>query len=349
MCMSRCKGRDTIFDLKVLYFLLLYFLYILSLYLPISAQNKKGAVYIMYNRGFLFNGIGSKPEKLLAQLTPEMMDRYEAYRTEAFARLGLELDMSKNTGYSAKAAEWMIPFLCDRVVYEYLIGKGIVPDIGAGYSSGIVSASACFGSIRHEDAHDIVMTHLSMFRRLQEKGIKLDMGIIIGFHYDELKEIFKGKFSSDELVIGSGNSSFHVMISGRAEAVEKAIALCLEEGAIKAFKMNTGTAFHHPLMEQYSSEYISLCNKLEYKEPEYPIISVFDHTVIKTVDEIRKENLLNVFTPMRWDLALKKMEELGVKEFFDISANGAINKFSRVSRRCRVYTLEDVVGGGYTV
>ena len=303
----------------------------------------------MYKRAFLFNGIGSRPEKLLVQLTSEMTDRYEAYREEAFTRLGLDLDIDKNTGYSAKAAEWMVPFLCDRVVYEYLISKGIFPDIGAGYSSGIVSASACFGSIRHEDAHDIVMTHLSMFRGLHEKGIKLNMGIVIGFPYDDLKELLSGRFSSDELVIGSGNSSFHVMISGKTEAVEKAIEICINEGAIKAFSMNTGTAFHHPLMEQYSFEYISLCNKLEYKEPKYPIISVFNQTVMKTADEVRKENMINVFTPMRWDLALKNLEELGVTEFFDVSANGAINKFSRVSGRYRLYTLEDVVGGGYTL
>ena len=303
----------------------------------------------MYSRAFLFNGIGSKPEKLLVQLTPEMTDRYEAYRKEAFTRLGLNLDMDKNTGYSAKAAEWMVPFLCDRVVYEYLIDKGIFPDIGAGYSSGIVSASACFGSIRHEDAHDIVMTHLSMFRGLQENGIKLNMGIVIGFPYDDLKELLSGTFSSDELVIGSGNSSFHVMISGKAEAVEKAIEICINEGAIKAFPMNTGTAFHHPLMEQYSSEYIELCKRLDYKAPKYPLISVFNHTVLKTVDDVKKENQLNVCTPMRWDLAMKKLEELGVKDFFDVSANGAIKKFSRVGRKCRVYTLEDIVGGGYTI
>ena len=303
----------------------------------------------MYNRAFLFNGIGSKPEKLLVQLIPEMMDKYEAYRTEAFTRLGLDTDMEKNTGYSAKAAEWMVPFLCDRVVYEYLIDKGITPDIGAGYSSGIVSASACFGSIRHEDAHDIVMTHLSMFRGLQENGIKLNMGIVIGFPYEDLKELLSGQFSSEELVIGSSNSSFHNMISGKADAVEKAIELCINEGAIKAFTMNTGTAFHHPLMEQYSTEYIKLCMNLDYKEPNYPLISVFDQSVIKTVDEIRKENQLNVCNPMRWDLALKKLEELGVKEFIDVSANGAIKKFSRVSRKCKVYTLEDVIGGGYTL
>ena len=297
----------------------------------------------MYKTAFLFNGIGSEPEKLLARLTPEMTNKYEAYRNEAFKRLGLDTDMAKNTGYNAKAAEWMVPFLCDRVVYEYLTEKGITPDIGGGYSSGIVSACACFGAIRHEDAHDIVMTHLSMFRRLRENGIKLDMAIIIGFTYEDLKEMLSGRFSDDELVIGSTNSSFHLMISGRAEAVGKAVELCISEGALKAFSLNTETAFHHPMMEQYSTEYIGLCSRLSYKKPEYPLISVFDQSVLSTVDEIKKENLYNVCTPMRWDLALKRLEELGVKEFFDISPNGAIKKFSRVGRKCRIYTLEDII------
>ena len=31
----------------------------------------------MYNRAFLFNGIGSKPEKLLVNMPPELMDKYE--------------------------------------------------------------------------------------------------------------------------------------------------------------------------------------------------------------------------------------------------------------------------------
>ena len=33
----------------------------------------------MYNRAFLFNGIGSKPEKLLVKLPSELMDKYEVY------------------------------------------------------------------------------------------------------------------------------------------------------------------------------------------------------------------------------------------------------------------------------
>ena len=301
----------------------------------------------MYNRAFLFNGIGSKPEKLVEKLTPELKEKYDYYRMEAFSRLGLPSDLNELTSHQAKTAEWLLPFICDRVVYEYYIDQGITPDIGMGYSSGIVIASACLGSIRHEDAHRIIMSHCSMLQKVEESGDKLDMGVIIGFSYDELKELFKDKFSPDELIIGSGNSSFHVMVCGKSEAVAKAVDFCTEEGAIKAFVMKTGTAFHYPVMKDLDEESIGVCKSLDFKTPVCPLMSVFDIVPLETAEQIRHENIINVYTPMRWDLALKKLEELGVKEFIDTSANGAVKKFSRVSRKCKIYTLEDVLSGNY--
>ena len=179
-------------------------------------------------------------------------------------------------------------------------------------------------------------------RCLEEHNEKLDMGIVIGFSYNDIEEMFKGKFSQDEIIIGSGNSKFHVMISGRADSVEKALLLCQNEGAIKAFSFGTGVAYHHPIMKKYSQEYVDFCASAEYKAPVYPILSIFNREVMTTGQQILTENQLNVYTPIRWDLALNKLEELGVTEFFDVSANGAVSKFSRVSRKCKIYTLEDV-------
>ena len=100
-----------------------------------------------YKTAFLFNGIGSKPEKLLVNLPAALMERYLTARDEAFSRLGLHTDLERNTPFDQRVAEWLISLLCDRVVFDHYIQQGIVPDIGAGYSSGIVSISACFGSV----------------------------------------------------------------------------------------------------------------------------------------------------------------------------------------------------------
>ena len=296
----------------------------------------------MYNRAFLFNGIGSKPEKLLVKLPPELMDKYEYYLETAFGRLGLNMDLEKNKAYDGRVAEWIISLICDRVVFEHYIDKGIIPDIGAGYSSGIVSISSCFGSVTHEFAHDIIMMNRATMRCLERNNEKLDMGIVIGFSYSDIEEMFKDKFSPDEIVIGSGNSRFHVMVSGRADAVERALLLCQNEGAIKAFSFGTGVAYHHPVMKQYSQEYVDFCGSIEYNAPVYPILSIFTREIMTEGRQVMRENQLNVYTPIRWDLAIKKLEDLGVTEFFDVSANGAVSKFSRVSRKCKIYTLEDM-------
>jgi malonyl CoA-acyl carrier protein transacylase len=296
----------------------------------------------MYNRAFLFNGIGSKPEKLLVKLPPELMDKYEYYLETAFGRLGLNMDLEKNKAYDGRVAEWIISLICDRVVFEHYIDKGIIPDIGAGYSSGIVSISSCFGSVSHEFAHDIIMMNRATMRCLERNNEKLDMGIVIGFSYSDIEEMFKDKFSPDEIVIGSGNSRFHVMVSGRADAVERALLLCQNEGAIKAFSFGTGVAYHHPVMKKYSQEYVDFCGSIEYNAPVYPILSIFTREIMTEGRQVMRENQLNVYTPIRWDLAIKKLEDLGVTEFFDVSANGAVSKFSRVSRKCKIYTLEDM-------
>ncbi|MBO7474874.1 MAG: ACP S-malonyltransferase [Ruminococcus sp.] len=296
----------------------------------------------MYKRAFLFNGIGSKPEKLLVNLPPELMDRYRFYLDSAFGRLGLSRDLEKNEAHDSRVAEWIISLICDRVIFEHFISMGIIPDIGAGYSSGIVSISGCFGSVTHEFAQNIIMMNRATMRCLEKNGEKLDMGVIVGFSYNDIEEMFRGRFTSDQLVIGSGNSKFHVMVSGRADAVEKALALSKDEGAIKAFSFGTGIAYHHPLMKAFSQEYVDFCSSVRYKAPDYPILSIFSREIMTKGEQVLRENQLNVYTPIRWDLAIKKLEELGVTEFFDISANGAVSKFTRVSRKCKIYTLNDV-------
>lgn len=297
----------------------------------------------MYKRAFLFNGIGSKPEKLLVKFPPALMEKYEYYLDQAFTRLGLNKDLEKNRAYDGRVAEWVISLICDRVVFEHYIDMDIIPDIGAGYSSGIVSISSCFGSVSHEFAHDIIMMNRSTMKALERDNMKLDMGIIIGMNYQDARDFLAEKFSEDEIIVGSGNSAFHVMISGSAEAVESALGYALEAGALKAFSFGTGVAYHHPVMKAYTTEYDAFCASTKYKDPDYPMISGFDSRLIETGEEVMRENIMNCYTPIRWDLALKKLEKMGVTEFFDVSANGAVKKFSRVNKsKCKIYTLEEL-------
>ncbi len=297
----------------------------------------------MYKTAFLFNGIGSPPKKLTSALPSELYDKYLYYFDSAFSNLGLNKDIEKNNVCDKRIAEWLVSLLCDRVVYEYYISKGIIPDIGAGCSMGIVSISACFGAFSHDFAHRLVMTNRFAMNRFSNEGLDMDLGIVIGFSYDEISPLLKKHFSEIDLIIGSGNSSFHVLLSGKADAIERAFEICLKEGALKTFRFYAGTAFHHPLMLDYSSEYTDFCESILYDPPVYPILSVFNRKILTSPEDVIKENQLNVYTPIRWDLALNKLEELGVTDFFDVSSNGAVKKFSRVSRKCTIHTFNELL------
>ena len=297
-----------------------------------------------FRRAFLFNGIGTKPEKLIQAMTPLMLQKYLDYRHDEFKRLHLSEELSENCPMDRLAAEWLSSLISDRVVYEYYIENGIFPDIGMGHSSGIVSISACFGAISHEFAHEIIMMNRSTMRSLRDSGENQDMGTIIGMGIDEVNELIEEKhFSLDDVTVGSANSRICTMISGKRDSVIQLLDAAQEAGAIKVIPFNIGLAYHHPMIAKHSDEYVSFCESGEYKAPEYPVMSIFDGRIMTDGNDLRKENCINILNPIRWDLAVKKLEDLGVTEFYDVSANGAVGKFSRINKRKgRIYTFDEV-------
>lgn len=297
-----------------------------------------------FKRAFLFNGIGTKPEKLLRAMTPAMVEKYRSYQHDEFVRLGLSENISENASMDKIAAEWLSSLISDRVIFEYYIEKGIIPDIGMGHSSGIVSVSACFGSVSHEFAHEIIMMNRATMRSLEKSGEKQDMGTIIGLSIDDVNELIaENNFSTDDVIVGSANSRICTMISGREETVEKLLLAAQEAGAIKVIPFRIGLAYHHPMIRKHSDEYVQFCGGGEYHDPKYPVLSIFDQRIMTTGADLMLENQINILNPIRWDIALKHLEEMGVTEFFDVSANGAVGKFSRINKRKgRIYTFDEV-------
>jgi malonyl CoA-acyl carrier protein transacylase len=97
------------------------------------------------------------------------------------------------------------------------------------------------------------------------------------------------------------------------------------------------------LIAPYCLEYNSFCATGKYNDPDYPIISVYDRRIMTSADDLRQENCINVPSPLRWDLTLCRLEELGVTEFFDMSADCGIKKFSKCEcRSAKIFAHIDI-------
>ena len=175
-----------------------------------------------------------------------------------------------------------------------------------------------------------------------ENNEKFDMGIIIGMDSGTVREIIHGLDLQKKVVIGSVNSSVCLMISGYADDVQVVLDKCAEEGALKSIRMNQPIAYHNDFIAPYCRAYIDFCSQTEYSDPIVPIVSAFDQRLLIHKEDLIEENIKNLTSPMRWDLTIRKLQELEVTAFYDTSINGAIRKFSRWNKRkSTFYTIHD--------
>ncbi len=302
-----------------------------------------GAVNMNYHQAFLFNGIGTKPERLCQFLSSRDRIRYETYIHDTFKKYNLRTKISENVEIDRLIAGALTSAIADRVVFESYLEKGIVPDIGCGYSSGLTNACACFSAISFDTSYDIISCNKKTVDAIAQSGNVFDMGVIIGMDADSVRELIQATDESDRVVIGSINSKICVMISGYEEGIIHVLDAAVQEGALKAIKMNAGIAYHTPFIAPYTREFTDFISNTTYSDPKYPIVSAFTNQVMTTAEELHREDQINVITSMQWELAIAKMEELGVTDFFDTSADGAIKKFSRLKKRSsKIHTYTDV-------
>lgn len=298
----------------------------------------------IYKNAFLFNGIGTNVEKYFSEMPPMLSERFYSYQADIFHKFNLNTDLDKNTPLDKILVHWFISNISDRVVSEMYIEKGIKADIGAGYSSGLLNVCACFSAFSFDFLYELFFLNKTTIMSARENNEILDMGVIIGLDNETVQDIIYGLDMQKRVVIGSVNSSICIMISGYADAVQAVLDKSAEEGALKSIRMNQPIAYHNNFIVPYCQAYVDFCSQTEYSDPIAPIVSALDQRLLTKKEDLIEENIKNLTSPMRWDLTINKLQELGVTAFYDTSINGAVKKFTKWNKRKSVfYTIYDVL------
>ncbi len=298
---------------------------------------------LLYKKAFLFNGIGSDPYKNFNILSSAMQQRALGYLEETFKTLNLNIEINKNSFYDKAVAECIFSSICDRVVFESFIEKGIIPDIGAGYSLGLVTCSSCFGAFPFYSSYCSMVNIKKIMMNLDKNNIKTGMGAIIGLDLDTVNKIICSAGEQNNASVGSVNSNYFIMITGMEQSVIKILKAADEEGALKTIKLGVDICFHNNMLASYCKEHGAYFTEDKFSQLNYPIISTIDQRIITDKSDLCSENQLSVIRQMRWDLTIDKLEKSGVTEFYDMSAYGSVKKFSRCTRKSKIYTYTDLL------
>ena len=113
------------------------------------------------------------------------------------------------------------------------------------------------------------------------------------------------------------NCNGQVVISGTAEAVQKACVKLKEAGAKRALPLPVGGAFHSPLMEPARTELAAGISATRFSTPSCPVYQNVTALPSSDPQEIKSNLLAQLTSPVRWTRSVKNMIADGASDFIE--------------------------------
>ena len=133
------------------------------------------------------------------------------------------------------------------------------------------------------------------------------------------------------------NCPGQLVISGHAEAVERACEKLREAGAKRALVLPVSGAFHSPLMQPAKEELEAAIARTEFHTPRCAVYQNVDGKRHVDAEEIKQNLILQLTSSVRWTLEVQNMMADGATSFTECgpgkALQGMISKIARDAAR----------------
>jgi malonyl CoA-acyl carrier protein transacylase len=248
----------------------------------------------------LFPGQGSQ--------SADMRERVERHRPDLLALAIEEVGndpferVDEGTGYAQPA------IYCASLAGWTELGEPEV-DWLAGHSLGELGALVAAGSITAEDGLRLV----ALRGRAMQRGAEAQPGggmLAIRAPVERAAAVAE----RTGLTLANDNAPEQVVLTGPAEALDRAVELAAEEG-LMAKRLSVAGAFHHPAMEEAARELAAALDEVEISPPRTPVVS---GVTAEPFDDVRRRLAESVVRPVRWREALLALHGRGVRRFVEV-------------------------------
>jgi [acyl-carrier-protein] S-malonyltransferase len=269
--------------------------------------------YVFPGQGSQFSGMG----KNLYETNTSAKNLFE----QANEILGFRISdiMFSGTDEELKQTKVTQPaiFLHSAIAYKTLNNPR--PHMAAGHSLGEFSALVTNTTLSFEDALELV----SIRARAMQRACELNpstMAAVLGLADEKVEEICSAvQNETGEIVVPANyNCPGQLVISGSIKGIEIACERMKAAGAKRALVLPVGGAFHSPLMKPAQEELAAGINAANFSAPACP---VYQNAVAKAVtdaDEIKKNLIDQLTSPVRWTQSVQAMISDGADYFTEV-------------------------------
>lgn len=265
-------------------------------------------VYMFPGQGSQFPGMG----KDLYESNPVARELFD--RADRILGFPITEIMFNGTAEDLKQTKVTQPAIFLHSVILAKCMEDFRPDMVAGHSLGEFSALTAAGALDFEDGLRLVAIRANAMQKACEL-VEGTMAAVLGLPAETIEEVCG---QVDGVVIPANyNCDGQIVISGEKAAVEEACAKLKEAGAKRALPLPVGGAFHSPLMQPAAEELAAGIESVSFKVPVCPVYQ--NVTALPSVDpeEIKKNLLSQLTSPVKWTQSVLNMVQDGAGEFIE--------------------------------
>lgn len=201
------------------------------------------------------------------------------------------------------------------IISALCLGDEFKPEMTAGHSLGEFSALVAAKVLSFEDGLRLVYARAMAMQKACEKAPST-MAAILGLSDEVVEKVCAEASQNGEVCVAANyNCPGQIVISGTIEGVNTACEKLKEAGAKRALPLKVGGAFHSPLMQPAKEELEAAINSTNFNNPICPVYQNVDAKPYTCPQEIKKNLISQLASPVRWTQTVKNMVADGATTF----------------------------------
>ena len=220
-------------------------------------------------------------------------------------------------------------------------GRRLQPSFLAGHSLGQFTAAVAADSLDFKDGLRLVLERgriMAEWARTRPGGLATVLGLSDG----DVREVCLEASPQGEVAVAVVNAPGQTVISGEANALQRAMTLARERGA-RVLRLPISVPGHTPMMRDAARELSRFISTLSFREPKTPLVSNISARLLTTAEEVRQELSDQICAAVEWARCVVAMANDGAGAFVEV---GPGHTLSRMLRRIRgdaqVFSVEYV-------
>jgi [acyl-carrier-protein] S-malonyltransferase len=224
-----------------------------------------------------------------------------------------------------------IAILITSLAMFEVVKNTINPDYFVGLSLGEYTALICSGAISLEEGITLVQKRGAAMQKLVPEG-SWQMLAVLGLDTQIIEEVCKAIRDIHGFVMPTNyNYLGQTVITGNNTAVEKAAEIVKEMGAKKTILLNTSGPFHTEKLSEARKEFEKALEQVKFENPKIPVIKNLDGMPYNNSADIKEILSRHIVSPVRFDKAIKFLEENKIENFIEIGAGNTLTGFIKKS------------------